>query len=153
MQIVACTAGKGRIKQQQRAQSPLGQLKELREIRNFFKEDTENQNENSGDDMSFYVKMAIEYLPTLLKQFNNNFQAVGAKVKENPLVSNLIKNDPELAQEFIKRARDVYGIDNARALAAGFGYQMNIKPPEPQAPELPAEAGEEIPEENDETQG
>lgn len=139
--------------QQQRAQSPLSQLKELREIKNFFKEETENQNENSGDDMSFYVKMALEYLPTLLKQFNNNFQAVGAKVKEDPLVSNLIKSDPELAREFITRARDVYGIDNARALAAGFGYQMNIKPPEPQAPEIPPEEGEEIPEENDETQG
>lgn len=139
--------------QQQRAQSPLSQLKELREIKNFFKEETENQNENSGDDMSFYIKMALEYLPMLLKQYNNNFQAVGAKVKDNPLVSNLIKNDPDLAHEFIKRARDVYGIDNARALAAGFGYQMDVKPPEPQAPELAPETGEEIPEENDETQG
>lgn len=139
--------------QQQRAQSPLSQLKELREIKNFFKEETENQNENSGDDMSFYIKMALEYLPMLLKQYNNNFQAVGAKVKDNPLVSNLIKNDPDLAREFIQRARDVYGIDNARALAAGFGYQMDIKPPEPKAPELAPETGEEIPEENDETQG
>lgn len=139
--------------QQQRAQSPLSQLKELREIKNFFKEETENQNENSGDDMSFYIKMALEYLQQLLMQNNNNFKAVGAKVRDNPLVTNLIKSDPELAQEFIQRARELYGVDNARALAAGFGYQMDIKPPEPKAPELAPEAGEEIPEENDETQG
>lgn len=139
--------------QQQRAQSPLSQLKELRELKNFFKEETENQNENSGDDMSFYIKMALEYLQQLLMQNNNNFKAVGAKVRDNPLVTNLIKSDPDLAQEFIQRARELYGVDNARALAAGFGYQMDIKPPEPRSTDLTPETGEEITEENDETQG
>lgn len=46
-------------------------------------------------------------------------------------------------------ARAIYGDENARALAKGFGYQMDIIPPG-QIQENPEENPEEIPEENPE---
>lgn len=140
--------------QQQRAQSPISQLKELREIKEFFKEEiTENQDD--GETMS-WIKTAFELLPLLLQKNNNNFQAAGQQARQIPLVNKLIANDPELATAFIDRARKQYGDANARALARGFGYEMNVKPdenPDENPEENPDEYLEENPEENPEDQG
>lgn len=140
---------------QTRPQSPLSQLRELGEMFEFFKDKItpENHNDNDGENMSTILKMAIDYLPLLLKQNNNNFTAAGQKARQFPMVENLIKTDPALAKQFIERARAIYGDANARALANGFGYQMDIVPPIKKA-ELrgpwPKEAYEEDPEENPE---
>lgn len=140
--------------QQQRAQSPISQLKELKEIREFFKEEiTENQDD--GETMN-WIKTAFELLPVLLQKTNNNFQAAGQQARQIPLVNKLIANDPELATAFIKRAQEQYGDANARALARGFGYEMNVKPDEnpDENPEgNPGEDFEENPEGNPDDQG
>lgn len=138
---------------QTRPQSPLSQLRELGEMFEFFKDKItpENHNDNDGENMSSIIKMAIDYLPLLLQQNNNNFTAAGQKARQFPMVENLIKTDPALAKQFIERARAIYGDANARALANGFGYQMDIVPPIKKA-ELrgpwPKEAYEENQEEN-----
>ena len=136
---------------QTRPQSPLSQLRELGEMFEFFKDKItpENHNDNDGDNMSMMLKMALDYLPLLLKQNNNNFKTAGQQARQFPIVENLIKSDPGLAKQFIERARSIYGDANARALAAGFGYQMDIIPPG-QIPENPEENPDEIPEENPE---
>lgn len=140
---------------QTRPQSPLSQLRELGEMFEFFKDKItpENHNDNDGENMSMFLKMAIDYLPLLLKQNNNNFKTAGQQARQIPMVEDLIKRDPGLAKQFIERARAIYGDANARALAAGFGYQMDIVPPIKKA-ELrgpwPKEAYEEYPEENQE---
>lgn len=140
---------------QTRPQSPLSQLRELGEMFEFFKDKItpENHNDNDGENMSMILKMAIDYLPLLLKQNNNNFKTAGQQARQFPMVETLIKNDPGLAKQFIERARAIYGDANARALANGFGYQMDIIPPGklPENPEENQEENpEEIPEENPE---
>lgn len=140
---------------QTRPQSPLSQLRELGEMFEFFKDKItpENHNDNDGENMSMILKMAIDYLPLLLKQNNNNFKTAGQKARQFPMVENLIKSDPGLAKQFIERARAIYGDANARALANGFGYQMDIIPPgqiQENPEEIPEENPEEIPEENPE---
>ena len=134
---------------QTRPQSPLSQLRELGEMFEFFKDKItpENHNDNDGENMSMMLKMALDYLPLLLKQNNNNFKTAGQQARQFPIVENLIKSDPGLAKQFIERARSIYGDANARALAAGFGYQMDIIPPG-QIQENPEENPDEIPEEN-----
>ena len=136
---------------QQRPQSPLSQLRELGEMFEFFKDKItpENHNDNDGENMSLMLKMALDYLSMLLKQNNNNFKTAGQQARQFPIVENLIKSDPGLAKQFIERARGIYGDANARALALGFGYKMDIIPPG-QVQENPEENPEEYPEENPE---
>lgn len=136
---------------QTRPQSPLSQLRELDEMFEFFKDKITpgNHKDNDGDNMGTIVKMALDYLPLLLKQNNNNFKTAGQQARQFPMVATLIKSDPGLAKQFIERARAIYGDANARALAKGFGYQMDIIPPG-QIQENPEENPEEIPEENPE---
>lgn len=85
-----------------------------------------NNDADEGGEMNFLLEKAFEYLPLLLQKNNNNYRAVGQEVKENPFVSNLIRNDPDLAQKFFERARVAYGDENAKNLAAGFGLKMDI---------------------------
>lgn len=85
-----------------------------------------NNNANEGGEMNFLLDKAFEYLPLLLQKKNNDYTAVGREAKENPMVSGLIRSDPELAQKFFERARDTYGDENAKNLAAGFGLKMDI---------------------------
>lgn len=97
---------------------------------NALKEVFENKtNAEEGGEMNFLLEKAFEYLPLLLQKKNNDYRAVGKEAKENPFVSNLIRNDPNLAQQFFERARAAYGDENAKALAAGFGYKMDIVQP------------------------
>lgn len=121
------------LKQQQKAPSILEQLRQLKEIKEELKEDISSENvedEKDGQDMNLMLKTALEYLPLLLQKNNNNFQAVGQQAAENPLVKNLVVNDPELAQVFFEKAREKYGLENAKNLAHGFGLEMDIKPDE-----------------------
>lgn len=115
---------------QTRAASPFQQLKELQQIKQMLKEDEpENQNDG-GDDMNL-LKMALEFLPDLLKANNNNYKAAGAQAAAFPMVRDMVRNNPDLAQEFFKTAVKQYGEQNAMQLAAGFGFQP-VTAPAPQ---------------------
>ena len=91
--------------------------------------------------MSFLLEQAFKYLPSLLAANKNNFQATGAQVRENPMVAGLIRNNPDLAQEFIERAALTYGRENAESLARGFGLQLTPAPVQQQQ-EQPGEGVE-----------
>lgn len=115
--------------QQDHPQSSIAQqIADYNALKEIFDNKNSNEDDAEGGEMSFILDKAFEYLPMLLKANNNNYQAVGQQARENPMVNDLIMNNPDLAQEFFKRAKDTYGIDNAKALAAGFNYQMDVIP-------------------------
>ena len=115
--------------QQERPQSSIAQqIADYNALKEIFDNNNSNEDDAEGGDMSFLLDKAFQYLPMLLKANNNNYQAVGQQARENPMVNDLIMNNPDLAQKFFERAKDTYGIDNAKALAAGFNYQMDVIP-------------------------
>lgn len=113
------------LKQQNRQPSILEQMRELKKIKEELgTANDEGNDEEEGETMNVLLKTALEYLPQLLQKNNNNFQAVGVQAAENPLVKNLVANDPELAQTFFEKAREKYGLENAKKLALGFGFNL-----------------------------
>lgn len=113
------------LKQQNRQPSILEQMRELKKIKEELgTANNEENDEEEGETMNVLLKTALEYLPQLLQKNNNNFQAVGVQAAENPLVKNLVANDPELAQTFFEKAREKYGLENAKKLALGFGFNL-----------------------------
>lgn len=106
--------------------SLLEQMRELNEVKEMFKEELQedSQDNEDGENMNLLLKTAMEYLPLLLQKNNGDFRKVGEQANENPLVKNLISNDPELAQVFLEKAKEKYGFENAAQLAEGFGYQI-----------------------------
>ena len=114
------------LKQQNRQPSILEQMRELKKIKEELgtANNEESDEEEEGETMNILLKTALEYLPQLLQKNNNNFQAVGVQAAENPLVKNLVANDPELAQTFFEKAREKYGLENAKKLALGFGFNL-----------------------------
>lgn len=116
------------LKQHNRQPSILEQMRELKKIKEELgtANNEENDDEEEGETMNVLLKTALEYLPQLLQKNNNNFQAVGVQASENPLVKNLVENDPELAQTFFEKAREKYGLENAKNLAKGFGYNLDV---------------------------
>lgn len=130
----------------------LQQIKDLQAVKDAIKDETENQ-ENSEDNMNI-IKTALELLPMLLKQNQNNYRAAGAQAAQMPIVQNLIKNDPQLATQFINAAKEKFGVAAAQDLAKGFGYVPQFIPPQaaPAMPQGDAEYLEEEPE-NEGNQG
>lgn len=122
--------------QKQNAQpSILQQMRELKEIKETLKDDeTAGDSDGEGGQMNFLIEQAFKYLPALLTAKQNNFQAVGQQVRENPMIAGLIANNPDLAKQFIDRAAQTYGVENARKLAAGFGYEMQSAQPAQEQP-------------------
>lgn len=117
------------LKQHNKQPTIFEQLRDLKRLKEELKEDIkedENGENESGENMNLLIKTALEYLPSLLKQNNNNFKAVGAQAGEMPFVKNLVRSDPELAQVFFEKAREKYGIENAKNLAKGFGYNLDV---------------------------
>lgn len=86
----------------------------------------DNSNNSEGGEMNFLLEKAIEYLPLMLQKKNNDFRAVGAEVRENPLVNSIITSNPELTQKFFETARAQYGDEAVKQLARGFGYEATI---------------------------
>jgi hypothetical protein len=107
-------------------------MRELKEIKETLKDETADEIDGEGGNMSFLIEQAFKYLPALLAANKNNFQATGAQVREYPMVAGLIRNNPDLAQEFIERAAATYGRQNAEQLAAGFGLQLTPAPQQAQ---------------------
>lgn len=130
------------MNQKTAAPSIMQQIKEFREIRDTFAEELEAEKDETKDDegddnMSYLINKAFQLLPELLQKKNNDFQAVGHDVSNNPLVAGLIQDNPDLAQEFFARAVEKYGRENAQKLAHGFGFNMDFK----QQPENVTAAG------------
>lgn len=114
-------------KPQQPAQSIAQQIADFNALKEVFKDNSTDNNAEGGE-MSFLIDKAFDILPLLLQKKNNDYRAVGQEARQNPMVQGLILNDPDLAQKFFERAREIYGDENARALAAGFGLKMDILP-------------------------
>lgn len=134
--------------QKQNAQpSLLQQVRELKEVKEALTDETAGDSYGEGGNMNFLLEQAFKYLPALLTAKQNNFQAVGQEVKNNPMVAGLIRNNPDLATAFINRAAATYGEENARQLAAGFGLQLTPAAPQQAAPQQPTDQGEDL--END----
>ena len=135
--------------QKQNAQpSLLQQVRELKEVKEALTDETVGDSDGEGGNMNFLLEQAFKYLPSLLMAKQNNFQAVGAEVKNNPMVAGLIRNNPDLATAFINRAAATYGEENARQLASGFGLQITPAAPQQAAPQQPiTDQGEDL--END----
>lgn len=107
------------------APSLIQQMRELKEAKEILTDEIgADGNDGEGGQMSFIIEQGLKLLPSLLTATNNNFQAAGVQARENPMVAGLIRNNPDLAQEFIKRAALTYGRENAENLARGFGLQL-----------------------------
>ena len=104
--------------------SLLQQMRELKEIKETLKDETADETDGEGGQMSFLLEQAFKYLPSLLAANKQDFRATGAQARELPMVAGLIRNNPDLATEFINRAAEQYGRENAQQLAAGFGLQL-----------------------------
>lgn len=110
------------------APSIIAQIKEVAQIKELL---GNNEDENrGGDDMSVLAKMALSLLPDILKKNNNNYEAAGAAVKDNPAVVAALRDDPELAGEFLNAVANSknYGVEAAKKLALGFGYEFEPAP-------------------------
>lgn len=116
------------LQKQNTPPSLIQQMRDLKEIKETLKDETADETDGEGGQMSFLLEQAFKYLPDLLRANKNNFQATGAQVRENPMVAGLIRNNPDLAQEFIERAALTYGRENAESLARGFGLQLTPAP-------------------------
>lgn len=113
-------------KPQQPQNSIAQQIADFNALKEIFKDDSTNNAE--GGEMSFLLDKALEYLPLLLQKNNNNFTAVGAEARQNPLVNSIITSNPELTQKFFQTAREQYGDAAVKELARGFGYEAKVIP-------------------------
>ena len=104
--------------------SLLQQMRELKEIKASLKDETADETDGEGGQMSILLEQAFKYLPSLLAANKQDFRATGAQARELPMVAGIIRNNPDLATEFMNRAAQQYGRENAQQLAAGFGLQL-----------------------------
>lgn len=114
------------MQKQAAAPSVIEQLRQMKEIKEAFSEELENENQGDNDEMDFLINKAFQILPELLAKKNNDYRAVGQEVSNNAFINGLIQGNPELAGRFFEEAIKKYGVENAQKLAAGFGY--NIQP-------------------------
>lgn len=115
------------MQKQAAAPSVIEQLRQMKEIKEAFSEELENENnQGDNDEMDFLINKAFQILPGLLAKKNNDYRAVGQEVSNNEFINGLIQGNPELAGRFFEEAIKKYGVENAQKLAAGFGY--NIQP-------------------------
>ena len=131
--LVKCLDG---MQKQNTPPSITQQITEFKALKDAFQGEFANDNndDEKGDTMNFLLEKAFEYLPALLQKKNNDYRAVGQEARENPLVNNLIKSDPDLTKKFFETAVEKYGVDAANQLAMGFGYQVTQQQ-QPQQPE------------------
>lgn len=128
------------LQKQNTPPSLIQQMRELKEIKETLKDETADETDGEGGQMSFLLEQAFKYLPSLLAANKNNFQATGAQARELPMVAGIIRNNPDLAQEFIERAALTYGRENAESLARGFGLQLTPAPVQQQQESSQGEA-------------
>jgi hypothetical protein len=130
--VTACLAN---LQKSQPTQSMAQQIADFKALKETFKDEFSSDSTEGGDEMNFLLEKAIEYLPLLLQKKNNDFRAVGAEARENPLIKSVISSNPELTQKFFEQARATYGDAAVQQLAAGFGLKATI---------IPAQTGEGV---------
>lgn len=113
------------VQKQQQGPDIFKQFEMIEKFKNLVR--SEETAKETGDTME-YIKLAMQFLPQLLQKKNGNFAAVGAEVKQNSIIKNLIANNPELTKQFFETAVKTYGPENAGKLAAGFGYTAEFVP-------------------------
>lgn len=121
------------------APTVMEQINNLKAVRDAFAGDfAVGENSNRGSDkMNYIIDKALEILPDMLAKHQNNYKAVGAEAAKNSMVQMLIKNDPQLTQDFFAAAVQQYGPSAAKQLADGFGIALNIEePPAEPAPQI-----------------
>ena len=123
--VTACLAN---LQKPQPTQSVAQQIADFRALKETFKDEFSNDSNDGGDEMSFLLEKGLELLPVLLQKKNNDFRAVGAEVRDNPLIKSVISSNPELTQKFFEQARAQYGDAAVQQLAAGFGLKATIIP-------------------------
>jgi hypothetical protein len=123
--VTACLAN---LQKPQPMQSVAQQIADFKALKETFKDEFSSDSTEGGDEMNFLLEKAIEYLPLLLQKKNNDFRAVGAEARENPLITSIISSNPELTQKFFEQARATYGDAAVQQLAAGFGLKATIIP-------------------------
>ncbi len=101
------------------------QIADFKALKETFKDEFSNDSDG-GDEMSYLLEKGLEFLPVLLQKKNNDFRAVGAEVRDNPLIKAVISSNPELTQKFFEQARATYGDAAVQQLAAGFGLKATI---------------------------
>ena len=116
------------MKNTQPPQTLAQQIADFKALKETFKDEFTTDSTEGGDEMNFLLEKAIEYLPLLLQKKNNDFRAVGAEARENPLIKSVISSNPELTQKFFEQARAQYGDAAVQQLAAGFGLKATIIP-------------------------
>ena len=126
----------------------MDQINNLKAVRDAFAGDfAGGDTSNRGSDkMNYIIDKALEILPDMLAKHQNNYKAVGAEAAKNSMVKMLIKNDPQLTQDFFAAAVQQYGPEAAKQLADGFGIALNIEePPAEPAPQLTQQQQEPAP--------
>lgn len=122
--LVKCLDG---MQKQNETPSILDQVTQFKAIKDAMKDEFDDNDDEKGDTMNFFLEKAFEYLPALLQKNKNDYQAVGREARDNPLVKSIINSDPELTKKFFEKAVESYGVEAANQLAAGFGYQVSQK--------------------------
>lgn len=115
------------------APSMLQQIKDIQAVKELLSDSAESAGGN--DTMNMLVNAGLKMLPAILAQHGGNYQQVGAVVRDNPLISGMIEKDPELLGEFCAAVRDKYGVQAAKDLADGYGYDFGEETPA-QAPQI-----------------
>lgn len=127
------------------APSVMDQINNLKAVRDAFKNDfAENNNNQGGEQMDYFIDKALTIIPEMLKKHNNDYSAVGKEAAENKFVRGLIASDPELTQKFFQAAVDNYGAPAAQELAKGFGIPLTFNQEQPAAENQPAAANSEV---------
>lgn len=130
------------------APTVMEQINNLKAVRDAFAGDfAGGDTSNRGSDkMNYIIDKALEILPDMLAKHQNNYKAVGAEAAKNSMVQMLIKNDPQLTQDFFAAAVQQYGPEAAKQLADGFGITLNIEePPAALAPQITQQQQEPAP--------
>lgn len=108
------------------------QMKQFKEMQEMFNQapqvvegdeegDEEEGDEEEGDDMEFIIKQALKLFPAFLEKNGGDYAKAGAAAAANPVVAGIIGSDPDLLKKFKEVAAEQYGVENAEALAKGFG--------------------------------
>lgn len=123
----------------------MDQINNLKAVRDAFRNDfADNNNDQGGDKMDYFIEKALTIIPDLLKKHNNDYFAVGKEAAENKFVRGLITSDPELTQKFFQAAVDNCGATAAQELAKGFGVPLTFNQEQPAAESEPAAANSEV---------
>lgn len=92
----------------------------------------EEDDDKEEGTMSSLIDKGLKLLPMFLNMNGGNFEKTGAALRDNEDLKKLIVDDPQLADNFVAAARAKYGDEKAKALARGFGIDIQYVEPDPE---------------------